>query len=381
MANPKGRKVRMMQGNEACAEGALRAGLKFFAGYPITPSSEIAEYLALKLPRRGGKFIQMEDEIAAMAAILGASLMGAKSMTATSGPGFSLKQENLGYAAIAEIPCVVVNVQRGGPSTGLPTQAAQGDLMQARWGTHGDHPAIVLSASGVLETFTQTVRAFNLSERFRTPVILLVDEIVAHLNEKVVLPEEEEIEVLNRRRPTVPPEEYLPYAAAEDGVPPMANFGEGYRYHVTGLMHDETGFPTTVPEKVDHALRRINSKVDNHVEEIIEVNRFELEDARVAVVAYGATARSAKRAVTDARKKGLNVGLLRPLVLWPFPKEEILALAKDVSHIIVPELNLGQFAHEVEWAACGQTEVVKLNRVDGEPIRPAQILDVIEKVS
>ncbi|MFQ5870369.1 MAG: transketolase C-terminal domain-containing protein, partial [Candidatus Zixiibacteriota bacterium] len=217
-------------------------------------------------------------------------------------------------------------------------------------------------------------------ERFRTPVILLLDEIVAHLNEKVVLPEEEEIEVLNRRRPTVPPEEYLPYAAPEDGVPPMANFGEGYRYHVTGLMHDETGFPTTVPEKVDRTLRRINSKVDNHVEEIIEVNRFELEDARVAVVAYGATARSAKRAVTDARKKGLKVGLLCPLVLWPFPKEEILSLAKNVSPIIVPELNLGQFAHEVEWAACGQTEVVKLNRVDGEPIRPAQILELIERV-
>jgi 2-oxoglutarate ferredoxin oxidoreductase subunit alpha len=380
MAVSKSTEVRMMQGNEACAEGALRAGLEFFAGYPITPSSEIAEYLAVRLPRRGGKFIQMEDEIAAMAAVIGASLMGAKSMTATSGPGFSLKQENLGYAAMAEIPCVVVNVQRGGPSTGLPTQVAQGDLMQARWGTHGDHPAIVLSASGVLETFTQTVRAFNLSERFRTPVILLLDEIVGHINEKVVLPGEEEIEVLNRRRPTVPPEQYLPYAALEDGVPPMANFGEGYRYHVTGLMHDETGFPTTVPEKVDHTLRRINSKVEGHTEEIIEVEGFELEDASVAVIAYGATARSAKRAVTDARKKGLRAGLLRPLVLWPFPKEEISTLAKNVSHLIVPELNLGQFAHEVEWAACGKTEVVKLNRVDGEPIRPAEILELIEKV-
>jgi len=381
MANSKGREVRMMQGNEACAEGALAAGLKFFAGYPITPSSEIAEYLAVKLPRRGGKFIQMEDEIGAMAAVIGASLVGAKSMTATSGPGFSLKQENLGYAAITEIPCVVVNVQRGGPSTGLPTQVAQGDLMQARWGTHGDHPAIVLSASGVLETFTQTIRAFNLSERFRTPVILLLDEVVGHINEKVILPEEGRTEIVSREKPTVPPEEYLPYAAPEDGVPPMANFGEGYRYHVTGLMHDETGFPTTVPEKVDHTLRRINSKVENHAQEIIEVERFELEGAEVAVLAYGATARSARRAVRDARKKGLRAGLLRPLVLWPFPKEEVSALARDVSHIIVPELNLGQFAHEVEWAVCGKTEVVKLNRVDGEPIRPAQILELIERVA
>jgi 2-oxoglutarate ferredoxin oxidoreductase subunit alpha len=377
----QGREVRMMQGNEACAEGALRAGLRFFAGYPITPSSEIAEYLAVRLPRSGGKFIQMEDEIGAMAAVIGASLAGAKSMTATSGPGFSLKQENLGYAAIAEIPCVVVNVQRGGPSTGLPTQVAQGDLMQARWGTHGDHPAIVLSASGVLETFHQTIRAFNLSERYRTPVILLIDEIVGHINEKVVLPEEGEIEIVDRKKPTMPPEEYIPYGAEEDGVPPMASFGEGYRYHVTGLMHDESGFPTTVPAKVDRALRRINSKVERHADEIIEVESWRLEDAKIAVLAYGATARSARRAVSDARDKGLKVGLLRPLVLWPFPKNEIASLANSVSHMIVPELNLGQFAHEVEWAVCGKSEVVKLNRVDGEPIRPTQILELIERLA
>lgn len=380
MSSPH-REVRMMQGNEACAEGALRAGLRFFAGYPITPSSEIAEYLAVRLPRSRGKFIQMEDEIGAMAAVIGASLAGAKSMTATSGPGFSLKQENLGYAAITEIPCVVVNVQRGGPSTGLPTQVAQGDLMQARWGTHGDHPAIVLSASGVLETFHQTIRAFNLSERYRTPVILLIDEIVGHINEKVVLPGEGEIEIVNRKKPTMPPEEYMPYAAEEDGVPPMANFGEGYRYHVTGLMHDETGFPTTVPAKVDRALRQINSKVERHADEIIEVESWRLEDAEIAVLAYGATARSARRAVSDARDKGLKVGLLRPLVLWPFPKKEIANLAGSVSHMIVPELNLGQFAHEVEWAVCGKSEVVKLNRVDGEPIRPTQILELIERLA
>jgi 2-oxoglutarate ferredoxin oxidoreductase subunit alpha len=370
--------VKVMSGNESCAEGAIAAGLKFFAGYPITPSSEIAEELSGRLPLGGGVFIQMEDEIAAMGAIIGASLTGAKVMTATSGPGFSLKQENIGFACMAEVPCVVVNVQRGGPSTGLPTMPAQGDVMQARWGTHGDHDIIALAPFSVSETFDLTVRAFNLAEAYRTPVILLLDEIVGHTIEKVRLPES--VETVDRVGPDAPPEDYLPYRHAESGVPPMASFGtRGYRFHVTGLAHDETGFPTNNPVEIDRLNRRLNDKIARHRDEIVDVETLELDDAELAIFAYGSTARSARQAVVDARGKGIPVGLFRPRTLWPFPDREVKALSERVQAILVPEMNLGQMAHEVEWASRCGCRTVPLGRVDGQQIRPSQILELIEK--
>lgn len=377
----KKRNIRVMSGNEACVEAALAAGVRFYAGYPITPSSEIAELMAVLLPKLGGKFIQMEDEIASMGAVIGASLTGVKAMTATSGPGFSLKQENIGFAAMAEVPCVIVNVQRGGPSTGLPTLPAQGDVMQARWGTHGDHPIIVIAPSSVRETFEQTLRAFNLSEKYRVPVILLLDEIVGHVTEKIELPDPATIEIIDRTKPVVPPEQYKPYSQTESDVPPMANFGEGYRYHVTGLTHDETGFPTNDPKEIDALTRRLSGKIERHREQIIQVEAEYLDDARIAVVAYGSTARSARRAVLMARQERVQVGLLRPVVLWPFPDKHIFALATQASHLIMPEMNLGQMVREVDRAAKGQAEVISITRVDGEPIQPQQILEKIMELA
>ncbi len=381
MPAPKNKlRARVMTGNEACAEGALIAGLKFFAGYPITPSSEIAEELCHKLPAAGGRFIQMEDEIGAMGAVVGASLAGAKSMTATSGPGFSLKQENIGYATMAEVPCVIVNVQRGGPSTGLPTLPAQGDVMQARWGTHGDHPIIALCPQSVRETLDLTVRAFNLTERYRVPVILLLDETVGHISEKVHLPPADEYDVSERRLPDCPPEDYLPYRHTASDIPEMASFGTGYRFHVTGLCHDETGFPTNDSGEIDTMLRRINRKVERYRDDLIQVERNGLEDAQIGLFAYGSTSRSARRAMLLAREKGIRVGMLRPLTLWPFPDREVREMGEQVDTIVVPEMNLGQMAHEVEWAVAGRTEVAKVNRIDGEPINPLAILAKIEEV-
>lgn len=372
-------KVRVMSGNEACAEGALAAGIRFFGGYPITPSSEIAEVLCHRLPAIGGRFIQMEDEIGAMGSIIGASLAGAKSMTATSGPGFSLKQENIGYACMTEVPCVIVNVMRGGPSTGLPTMAAQGDVMQAKWGTHGDHPIITLTPNSVPETYELTVRAFNLSEKYRVPVILLLDEILGHTEEKFVIPES--VEIVNRVKPSDPPETYLPYKHTESGVPPMASFGEGYRYHVTGLAHDETGFPTNNPAEIGKLAKRLRRKLDDARDDIVDVQRVECDDAEVLVFAYGCTARSANQAVLEARGRGLKAGLLRPRTMWPFPDREIHELAQQVKQIIVPELADGQIAHEVEWAVRGACPVKGFGRIDGQPIRPVQILELIEEAS
>jgi 2-oxoglutarate ferredoxin oxidoreductase subunit alpha len=368
--------ARVMSGNEACAEAAMAAGLRFFAGYPITPSSEIAEELARRLPLVGGVFMQMEDEIAAMGAVIGASLAGLKSMTATSGPGFSLKQENIGFACMAEVPCVVVDVQRGGPSTGLPTMPSQGDVMQARWGTHGDHPIIALAPYSVAETFDLTVRAFNLSEAYRTPVILLLDEIIGHVNEKVRLPGS--VELVERKGPDTPPERYLPYRHAEDGVPPMAAFGrDGYRFHVTGLAHDETGFPTNDPAEIDRLNRRLQAKIERHEGAIVDVERHACADAEIAVFAYGSVARAARQAVEEARAQGIPAGLLRPRTLWPFPEAEVRELGGRVRAIVVPEMNLGQLAHEVEWAVAGACPVVPFGRVDGLPVSPAQILELV----
>ena len=372
--------IQMIQGNGACVEGAIVAGVKFFAGYPITPSSEIAELMAEKLPRLGGVFIQMEDEIGAMGAVIGASLAGAKAMTATSGPGFSLKQENLGYASMTEVPCVVVNVQRGGPSTGLPTLPSQGDVMQARWGTHGDHPIIALVASTVRDAFDQTVRAFNLSERYRVPVVLLLDEIVGHVNEKAEFPSPDEIDLVERVKPTIPPAGYNPFEPTASDIPPMANFGEGYRFHVTGLCHDKTGFPTNNPQEIDQLIRRLNRKIERYRDEIISYREYELEDADIGLFAYGSTARSTRRAVYLGREEGIKVGLLEPLVLWPFPETKVCELAAQVSHIIVPEMNLGQIAHEVRCNTMGRAEVVSLSRIDGELIRPMEILEKIREV-
>lgn len=370
--------IRMMQGNSACAEGAIAAGCRFFAGYPITPSSEIAEDLAEKLPAIGGNFIQMEDEIAAMGAVIGASLTGVKSLTATSGPGFSLKQENIGFAAMTEVPVVIVNVMRGGPSTGLPTHTSQGDVMQARWGSHGDSGIIVLCPASVEEMFYMTVKAFNFSEKFRTPVILLPDEIIGHLTERIELPDYALLEIVNRSKPIVPPEKYLPYEMVESDIPPMAFFGEGYRYHVTGLAHDETGFPTNDPEKVEEQIRRINRKIERYRDEIVEVEDVFTEDMDVFVVAYGSTARSAKRAVMIARENGIKAGLLRLKTLWPFPDKEIEKIYRRANKIVVPEMNLGQIAHEVEWATRREKPVIRVNHVNGEPLTPKEIYERIK---
>jgi len=371
--------VKVMSGNEAVAYGAMAAGLGFFAGYPITPSSEIAEELSALLPQSGGRFIQMEDEISAMGAVIGASLAGAKALTATSGPGFSLKQENIGFACIAEVPCVIVNVMRGGPSTGMPTMPAQGDVMQARWGTHGDHPIIVLSPNSVRESYDLTVRAFNLSEKLRIPVILLMDEIIAHVNEKVTLPER--VEVLDRKKPDAAPGTFKPFQHTDDMVPPMAAYGDGHRFHVTGLHHDETGFPTNSPKEIERLNLRLNGKLVRYRAEIVEVAREQCDDAEIGVLAYGATARAAAHAVREARAKGIKVGLLRPRTLWPLADREIRAFAEQVKTIIVPEMNFGQYAHEVEWAAAGACAVAPLTRVDGQPISPGQLLEAIERAA
>ena len=373
--------ARLIQGNEACAEGALAAGVRFFGGYPITPSTEIAETMAQKLPSLGGKFIQMEDEIASMGVVLGAVLAGQKALTATSGPGFSLKQELIGYAACAEIPIVIVNVQRVGPSTGQPTSPAQGDVMQARWGTHGDHPMIALSPWTVREAFDATILAVNYSERFRTPVIVLMDEIVGHLREKVVLPELKDIEIYPRRVPkTTRAQGYEPYRPDEDMVPNVADFGQGYHIHVTGLIHDETGFPSGSPKVTEDAIRRMHEKIMHVQDEITHFEEFFMEDAEYAVVAYGGTARTAYEAVRTAREQGLKVGMVRLMTIWPFADKIIKKTAKQVKAILVPELNYGQLVGEVERAAGGNARVKLLAKYNTEIFTPQELVNAIENL-
>jgi len=373
--------VVLLQGNEAVVEGALRAGCLFFAGYPITPATEISEILSVKLPARKGTFIQMEDEIASLGAVIGASLAGVKSMTATSGPGFSLMQENLGFAIMAEVPCVVVNVMRGGPSTGLPTLPAQGDVMQARWGTHGDHPVIVLAASTVRECFDLTVCAFNLSERFRNPVILLLDEVVAHMREKVELPPDDAIPIINRMRPKVPPEWDVPYEDTPDGVPAMADFGEGYRHHVTGLTHDVRGFPTERPDEIGPFMARLFRKISQHMEEIQQGEFYLTEDAEIVVIAYGSVARSAKRAVRDARAHGIRAGLLKLNTLWPFMRAAVEKVLGNARVLVVPEMNMGQISREVKRVNQGKALVRGINKFDGTMITPDEILRPLMEMS
>jgi len=380
MTNRSKKKGLLLQGNEAIAEGALAAGCRFFAGYPITPASEIGEFLSARLPQIGGTFIQMEDEISSMGAIIGASLAGVKSMTATSGPGFSLMQENLGFACTTETPCVVVNVMRGGSSTGLPTSPGQGDVMQARWGVHGDHSAIVLAVSTVYDCFEITVRAFNLSEEFRVPVILLSDEVVSHTRENVTLPPHNEVDVIDRRSPSVPPEWYIPYENNSRGVPDMVAFGEGYRYHVTGLIHDVRGFPTQNPEEIKDFTNRQFHKISNNIQRIQMVKTYMMDDADIGIIAYGSVARAARRSVMDARYMGVKAGLLQLITLFPFPQYPVEDVLRQCRRVLVPEMNMGQIYREVKRVNQRATLVEKYNRIDGQFITPDEILRELIKV-
>jgi 2-oxoglutarate ferredoxin oxidoreductase subunit alpha len=368
-----------MQGNEACGWGALAAGCRFFAGYPITPSTEIAELLSRQLPRVGGHFIQMEDEIGSIAAVIGASVAGAKAMTATSGPGFSLMQENLGYAYMAEVPCVVIDVQRGGPSTGLPTKVSQADTMQAKWGTHGDYYPIVLAPSSVRECFDMTIRAFNLAELYRSPVIVLSDEVLGHMREVVTLPAQEAVHVEARLKPIDPPEWYKHFEITPDYISPMAAFGNGYRFHLTGLTHDESGFPTSKTTEIKSKLDKLKLKIMKHRDKITEVRTDLMEDAHIMVFAYGSTARAARQAIRLGRKKRFKVGMVQALTLWPFPDDKIIPFLEKVDMVVVPELNQGQIVGEIERLCRKHIKVVPLHRYDGELITPAQIVDVIRE--
>lgn len=373
-------KVLLLQGNQAVVEGAIAAGVKFFAGYPITPSTEVAESLAEKLPKNGGKFIQMEDEIASMGAVIGASLTGKKVMTATSGPGFSLKQELIGYACAAEIPLVIVNVQRVGPSTGQPTSPSQGDVMQARWGTHGDHWLIALTPASVPECFELTLRAYALSEKYRVPVILLMDEVIGHMREKIELPDDySDFPRAERKQPDCAPEDFKAYATDESLVPAMPAFGSGYRWHVTGLVHDETGFPKGTPAATLAAANRQRAKLENNLDDIVQVENYRMEDADFAVVAFGGAARTAYETVDMARAEGLKVGLVRPVTIWPFAEAQMKELAGRVKGILVHELNCGQYVHEVERAVNGKVPVSLYAKYDNEPATPAQLLEEVKK--
>jgi len=373
--------VRFIQGNEAIVEGALYAGVKFYAGYPITPSTEVAEILSERLPKVDGTFIQMEDEISSMCAIIGASLTGLKVMTATSGPGFSLMQEAIGYAVMAEVPSVVVNVQRGGPSTGLPTAVAQGDVMQARWGTHGDHSIIALTASNLRDVFLMTVEAFNLAETFRTPVVLLFDEVVAHMREKVVIPQPGDFEVVERLRTSVPGGiDYHPYLAREDGRLPMSDFGGVHRYNVTGLVHDMWGFPSTDPKIAYDLLHHLVDKLENRADNIARYKEYFAEDADILLIAYGSSARSALQMVEDRRQRGVKVGLLELQSLWPFPKQTVREKCEGRSHVLVVEMNMGQICQEVKKAVSKPEKVYLANRFDGIFISHTDILQILNLI-
>ncbi|HNY49042.1 MAG TPA: 2-oxoacid:acceptor oxidoreductase subunit alpha [Smithella sp.] len=372
--------THFFNGDQACCEGALAAGCRFFAGYPITPATEIAESISRRLPQLGGIYIQMEDEIASMAAVLGASWGGVKAMTSTSGPGFSLMMENIGLGICTETPCVVCNVQRGGPSTGLPTLVAQGDMMQARWGSHGHYEIIALAPSSPQEMFDLTIRAFNLSEQYRLPVIILADEVIGHMNERVVIPREDEIEIVNRPKPTVPREDYLPYKADENGITPMATCGDGYRIHVTGLTHDERGYPGMDAKTQEQMVSRLVGKIRNNREKIIKTKNLFIDDADVVIVAYGISARSALQAVRDARSEGIKAGLVKLETVWPFPDELIRSLAPQLKAFIMPEINGGQMVLELERCAGGACPVHLVSNFGGSIIHPGLILSSIHKV-
>jgi len=368
-----------MNGDVACAEGAISAGCRFFAGYPITPATEVAERMSKRLPHVGGVYIQMEDEMSSMNAIFGACLAGMKAMTATSGPGFSLMMENLGLGVMLETPCVLVNIQRAGPSTGLPTMVAQGDMMQARWGSHGSYEIIALVPSSPQEIFDLTITAFNLSERYRVPVLVMSDEAVGHMSEKVVIPRIAPEELVSRRRPDVAPEQYLPYKSDGDLVPPMAIAGEGYRFHVTGLTHDERGYPVMTAEAQDQLVRRLVDKIRLNRNEILKYEEVGVEDAEVIVCAYGITARIAHLAVQRARDEGIRAGLLRLITVWPFAEDRIRELAQQVKAFVVPEINYGQIVLEVERCAAGKASTLLVSHMGGSVHPPQTILKAIKE--
>ncbi|TAK66476.1 MAG: 2-oxoacid:acceptor oxidoreductase subunit alpha [Betaproteobacteria bacterium] len=372
--------VHLISGNHACALGAIAAGCRFFAGYPITPSSEVAERLSRMLPEVGGVFVQMEDEIASIAAVIGASMGGVKALTATSGPGFSLKQENIGYAAGAEIPCVIVNVMRGGPSTGMPTRPAQGDIMQARWGSHGDYPIIALAPASVREIYDETIRAFDLAETYRTPVVLLYDQVIAQLTETVDLGDTEGLMRAERKWASGPREAYQPYASGDDGIPAMSRPGAGYRVHTTGLNHAENGFPTQNPEAVARNLGRLLAKFDRHHDTIDSWQTLSCDDAEVLIVAIGISARAAARALDIARARGVRAGLFRPITLWPFPEKALREAAAKARAVLVPEMNAGQLSLEVERILGGK-RVDAIHRYNGDPITPAEIAQRAEALA
>jgi 2-oxoglutarate ferredoxin oxidoreductase subunit alpha len=372
--------AHFINGDVACAEGAIAAGCRFFAGYPITPATEIAEHLSQRMPEFGGIYIQMEDEIASIAAVIGASYSGLKAMTATSGPGFSLMQENIGLAVMTEAPCVIVDVMRGGPSTGQPTMPGQQDVMQARWGSHGDYGIIAMTPCSVQEMFDLTIEAFNLSEAYRVPTLLMADEVVGHMWEKVVIPQPDKIKTINRKRPNMPPEEYLPFMPDDDLVPPMACFGEGYHFHATGLTHDEHGYPRTSSSEVQSQLvKRLCEKIKSNSDKITKIEKVMLEDADIVVVAYGIVSRAALSAIRKAREKGIKAGLLRLITLWPFPEEQVAKVARNAKSIVVPEMNCGQLVREVERVA-KETPVIFLSKLGEEPHTPMEILDAIRRI-
>lgn len=369
------------QGNKAIAMGAIAAGCRFFSGYPITPSTEVMETMAEELPKLGGKFMQMEDEIGGIAAAIGASIAGKKSMTASSGPGMSLKQELLGYAYMTEIPVVVVDVQRGGPSTGLPTKISQADVMQAKWGPNGDHATIAYAPCSIQDSYELTIKAFNASERFRQPVIILADEVLGHMREKIMIPEPGSFKIINRKKPTVDPKDFIPYKADEDGVPPMPAFGDGYCWHLTGLTSNEWGFPTNDAPDIALKANRIISKVKRFRDEIIEYKEDYIDDAEVVVLSYGSVYRSALRAIRMLREEGIKAGHFRPITIWPFPDKEVAELSKRVKRIIVPELNAGQLVLEVERVVAGRCEVIAKNLINGELYKPTEIMSFIKEVA
>ncbi len=383
MSEPTGdrKDIKFWPGNVVIAEAAVAAGCNFFGGYPITPSSEVAHHMSMLLPRVGGRFIQMEDEISAMGAVIGASLAGAKALTATSGPGMSLKLENLGFGYLVEAPCVVANVMRGGPSTGLPTHPAQADLMQARWGTHGDHPTIAIAPSFHQETYMETIRAFNLAERFRMPVILLIDEVLGHLSEGVIPPEPGSFEIWERPKYEGDPKEYLPYDTSKGDVPEFLPYFGGATWHTTGLNHDKTGFPTTDPETITRDMDRLIRKVLGNRDVIDKVEYYMEEDVEIGVVSFGSTARAAMVAVREARAKGIKAGMIRPVTVWPFPKDQVYEFGRKCKALVVPEFNMGQMVYEVERAVHYDRPVKRVNKVGGVPIQPNEILNAIEEVS
>ncbi len=366
-----------IHGDAACAEGGLAAGCRFFAGYPITPATEVAERMARRLPEVGGVYIQMEDEIASMAAILGASWGGVKSMTATSGPGFSLMMENIGLGMMTETPCVVVNIQRGGPSTGLPTLVGQADVMQARWGSHGDYGCIALAPASPQECFDFTVEAFNLSEIYRQPVFILADEVIGHMTERVVIPKRENLHVIDRVKPKGTRRDYLPFDSTGPLPAPMAVAGDGYHVHVTGLTHDERGYPVITDAVQERHVRHLVDKIKKNADKIVRYESIALEDAEVVVVAYGCTARVARQAVENLRNKGHKAGLLRLISIWPFPSKVIRKLAEQVKAFVVPEINYGQMAYEVERTAQNKAEVTLMALMGGSIHTPAEIEEVL----